>query len=92
MRPAHLHTTHEQLGSMYITVSQHLVAGQHAKKLSNYQLAKLRQLFQLFDVKDDGVISEEEFWAISSRMATAAKAPGLSASGKNECLTLKVAE
>ena len=76
-------THHKQLDLIDITFSQHWVAGQHAKKLSNYQLAKLRQLFQLFDVKDDGVISEEEFWSISSRMATAAKAPGVTASGKN---------
>lgn len=46
-----------------------LSASMQARRLSNYQLARVRQIFEAFDSDDDGVIDEDEFWAISHRMA-----------------------
>jgi len=46
-----------------------LNVGSQAKRLSNYQLARVRQIFEAFDRDDDGVIDEDEFWTISQRMA-----------------------
>lgn len=46
-----------------------LNAGLQARRLTNYQLSRVKQIFEAFDTDDDGVIDEGEFWAISHRMA-----------------------
>eukprot|EP00656_Telonema_subtile_P008957 TRINITY_DN14187_c0_g1_i1.p1 TRINITY_DN14187_c0_g1~~TRINITY_DN14187_c0_g1_i1.p1 ORF type:complete len:329 (+),score=100.06 TRINITY_DN14187_c0_g1_i1:81-1067(+) len=40
-----------------------------ARRLTNYQLGRVKQIFEAFDTDDDGVIDEGEFWVISHRMA-----------------------